>query len=56
MLTALPASSYKPPIETAPPESGAFLFALPLDAGAEAGSPDGFLSEFGCALLFDNHI
>jgi hypothetical protein len=53
VLTSDPGLAYKPRIETAPPLSGASS-ALPKDAGAEAGSPDGSLSEFGEAALFEN--
>ncbi|WP_142114451.1 hypothetical protein [Bosea sp. AK1] len=44
-LTGERGPAYKPAIETAPPLSGASS-ALPKDAEADAGSPDGFLSEF----------
>ncbi|WP_210171884.1 hypothetical protein, partial [Bosea sp. Root670] len=41
VLTSNPGLAYKPAIETAPPLSGASS-ALPKDAEADAGSPDGF--------------
>jgi len=53
VLTSDLGVAYNAAIETAPPLSGASS-ALPEDAGAYAGSPDGFLSEFGEAALFEN--